>query len=265
MHSVRDNGNTFSMLAIALFDVRFILLIVKFLSVNELLFLNDILLWSMNSDNFELKIMTSDRLISTFLVSCISIFIHIARRNNSSKMHPNRELFLIGHLQPEISVDKLPSNREVLSVFCYHSPNMKDNSVNFVCSQIKSLWIKAGIPLSRDNQIKRKINSLYKKYRRLQKLKNRNKKSQSETKNLREFREKLDNLFDVAHANALKILKHNKIQKEFLLSQRKKNRVGCLSEVAPFAEASLSKKLKREEKEENRKRKHEIASEQMCK
>lgn len=149
----------------------------------------------------------------------------------------NRELFLIGHLQPEISGEKLPSNREVLSVFCYHSPDKKENTVNSVCSQIKNYWNKTGIPTSRDQYIKNKILALYKKWKRLLKSSNKIKKSEKEESKIRDFSAELDNLFDIAHKNALKLLKKSPIQKRFLLSQRKKGREGSLFEVIAIAEA----------------------------
>lgn len=70
----------------------------------------------------------------------------------------------------------------------------------------------------------------------------------------------MDDLFDIAALNALQTLKG--IDKEFLLSQREKGRVGCLIGIDEAGEQLDARRLKRADKEENRKRKHAIESKQ---
>lgn len=51
--------------------------------------------------------------------------------------------------------------------------------------------------------------------------------SEKNTKNVNEFKEKLNDLFDVSHSNALNMMKIEE-DKKFLLMQREKGRPGCM-------------------------------------
>ena len=74
----------------------------------------------------------------------------------------------------------------------------------------------------------RKLELLHTKYCKLKK----NSKRQSETQKINEaeFINDLDNLFDVAHMNALSLITIEE-DKDFLIAQREKGRRGCMISV----------------------------------
>lgn len=183
----------------------------------------------------------------------------------AKKFRSQSEIYLIGREQNEIVGAKLPSNRQVLSVFFYNTrtTNLSTEKIaNLICVKIKMFWEKARIPTSADFYVKKKILDLYNDWRGLQKCEKRPNKSSNHAHKEREFCDKLDDLFDIAAKDALNILKG--VDREFLLSQRKKGRVGSLCGVDAIGEAKEARRLKRIEEEENRRRKQAIASKMQC-
>lgn len=67
--------------------------------------------------------------------------------------------------------------------------------------------------------------------------------------------EKLYNIFDIAHVNAMSMMT-NEIDKKFLESQRKKGRPGCLLGHDGLSNQKERRKAQREMAAESRKRKH---------
>ncbi|KAL4085212.1 hypothetical protein QTP88_027071 [Uroleucon formosanum] len=86
-------------------------------------------------------------------------------------------------------------------------------------------WKKARIPNQDRDNCAKKLKKLYEDLRSLEK----NKTKIGNLHRLREkqFEETLDDLFDIAHSNAMNIIKIDE-DKEFLLLQRQKGRVGCM-------------------------------------
>lgn len=128
-----------------------------------------------------------------------------------------------------------------------------------VFDEIKVFWDKARIPTSRKQYVRKKVIDLYDEWMYLKKPK-KAKKFPKELQQERDFVDKLDDLFDIAALNALQTLKG--IDKEFLLSQREKGRVGCLIGIDEAGEQLEARRLERADEEENRKRKHAIESKQ---
>lgn len=96
-----------------------------------------------------------------------------------------------------------------------------------------------------DYNITPKIEKEYMNWRALQKGKWR--RSQPQIKKKEVFKDRLTDLFDIAHLNALQIIKIDE-DKKFLLAQREKGRKGCM--------IGIDRKL---EKQEMRKNQREIA------
>jgi hypothetical protein len=91
-----------------------------------------------------------------------------------------------------------------------------------------SFWAKARIPTRQQYHIINKIKEHHRKWKDLQKAASR----RTETQQLKEdaFSTGLDDLFDVAHVDALSLIKIAE-DREFLLAQREKGRRGCLAGV----------------------------------
>lgn len=161
-------------------------------------------------------------------------------------------IFLIGSDISQITGSKLPSNRQVLQVFffnmrCVNLPIRE--SAKLTIDETVIFWQKASIPVRQPHHCIAKLEALYNLWRNLQK--NCRRKSETQKSKEAEFTEKLDDLFDIAHANALETMKL-KENREFLIAQRRKGRIGCIGPVdKKFADAE-KRRLDRLEKEQER-------------
>ncbi|GBN77624.1 hypothetical protein AVEN_151302-1 [Araneus ventricosus] len=140
----------------------------------------------------------------------------------------DRNIYLIGSERYRITVCKLLSNRQVLSVLFYNLYEVKISireSANLVVREFLIFWEKARIPTRATLHCAEKIMKIYNHWRNLQKSACR--RSETQEENERNFTSDINNLFDIAHANALEIIKIEEDRK-FLLSQREPGRRGCL-------------------------------------
>lgn len=142
-----------------------------------------------------------------------------------------KEIFLIGDVKHQITGSKLPSNGQVLAVLFYNirEVNLSVNeSANLTIRECIIYWEKARIPTkSLPNCVKKLVN-LYQVWRDLQK--NAKKTQEVFEQRRREFLADLNNLFDIAHADALQLIKINE-DKVFLQRQREPGRPGHLAGV----------------------------------
>ncbi|XP_039315242.1 uncharacterized protein LOC120359881 isoform X1 [Solenopsis invicta] len=173
-----------------------------------------------------------------------------------------KPIFLVGSMRKQITGSKLPCQRDVLSVLFYNMREVKLNlhdSASLVIDECLIFWKKARIPTQDRSDCIKKCKKLYENFKKLGKLKTR--ASISCRQKEKEFEDSLNNLFDIAHANALDIIKINE-DKEFLLMQRKNGRPGCMLGIDMKLTTAELKKAAQEEKELQRRRKQycEIAS-----
>lgn len=173
-----------------------------------------------------------------------------------------KPIFLVGSMRKQITGSKLPCQRDVLSVLFYNMREVKLNlhdSASLVIDECLIFWKKARIPTQDRSDCIKKCKKLYENFKKLGKHKTR--ASISCRQKEKEFEDSLNNLFDIAHANALDIIKINE-DKEFLLMQRKNGRPGCMLGIDMKLTTAELKKAAQEEKELQRRRKQycEIAS-----
>ncbi|KAL4090628.1 hypothetical protein QTP88_025427 [Uroleucon formosanum] len=86
-------------------------------------------------------------------------------------------------------------------------------------------WQKARIPTRTEQKCVKKLEDLYQEWRNLQKLEHR--KSEIQMHKNAQFLSKLDDLFDIAHADALNLISIEE-DRAFLVAQRQKGRLGSL-------------------------------------
>lgn len=144
---------------------------------------------------------------------------------------PRNGVFLVGAMNYQITGSKLPSQKNCLSVLFYNLRIVKlflHESAALVVDECLIFWKKARIPTQDPSNIMKKLKKLYEDLRTLEKSKNR--KSDLCRKRERDFEDKLNNLFDIAHANAMSLMKIQE-DKDFLLLQRKSGRPGCMMGV----------------------------------
>lgn len=172
------------------------------------------------------------------------------------------EIYLIGELIQRIDGTKLPSNREVLSVFLYRRSNVKEKfkeSTSKVVDEVLNCWRKAHIPAISTKYVSDRIIKLHGEWKKLQKNSKRERDTQK--RNEFDFCNNLDDLFDVAHSNALGTIACPQI-KQFLLQQREKGRPRCLIDSLESSQTDAEikaneKKNQRAEQERKRKDKYE--------
>lgn len=172
-----------------------------------------------------------------------------------------RVIKLVGNVCHQILGAKLPSIRQVLQVFFYNMRYVKlaaRESAALAIDAALIFWNQARIP-TRDHP--RCIDSLLKIYNEWKKHQKRNVYKMSDEIKLKydSFVGNLDNLFDIAHADAM-IMIRNDEDKAFLDKQRQTGRPGSMLGVDQnLAEREERSRLRREEAE-LRKLKHAQAS-----
>lgn len=138
------------------------------------------------------------------------------------------KIFLVGRISNQIIGSKLPSIKQVLSVLFFNMRKVNLNlhdSAKLVIREVVIFWEKARIPVREEYHLLKKVESLYNEWRNLQKHSTR--KSARDRKNEEDFVNKFDDIFDIAHARALNLMKIES-DKQFLIAQRTKGRPGCM-------------------------------------
>ena len=143
---------------------------------------------------------------------------------------------------------QLPSNEEVLAVLLCKMQEKKSTIREVASSTIDEVllfWEKARIPTTRKDHAVAKLEKLYTKYTLLKKGKNR--RSQAQVSNEVEFSKHVKDLFDIAHADALTIIKIEE-DKEFLQAQREPGRRGKMGNVDSKLAGIEARRQEREER-----------------
>src|SRR6218665_2908836 len=132
-------------------------------------------------------------------------------------------IFLVGYTSESICRTKLPSHGQLLSTLFYHHQKNKTirESAAIDVREALPLWARARIPTRQEYNIVAKLVSLYEDWRTL--LKSQRKKSKFQEAKEEAFTEKLKDLFDMAHKNAMKMIKMQE-DRNFLNAQRQKGR-----------------------------------------
>lgn len=167
-----------------------------------------------------------------------------------------KPIFLVGHATEKIFGAKLPSKRQTLSFLFHKMRNEKadlKSAANEVIDLVNSFWEKSAIKVKQKDHSAKKLLNLHKEWRSL--LKHKNRKGNLNRKKEQEFTNSLDDLFDIAHADALKSSSTH--AKEFLAAQRKTGRIGCLMGTDKKQMEKEERVADRLEKIELRKRKYE--------
>ena len=117
------------------------------------------------------------------------------------------KVFLLGNECSQITGRKLPSIKQALLVVFYNLQVVKMNireSARLTVREIEIFWEKARIPVQEIQHCIYKLEKLYYEWRTVQK--NSTKRTECQIKKEVVFTSKLDDLFDIAHANALNML-----------------------------------------------------------
>lgn len=101
---------------------------------------------------------------------------------------------------------------------------MRD-SARLVIREVMVFWEKARIPTRDENHCVNKVIDMYEEWRLLQKHAGRTTVKHKQSEEL--FTDKFDNLFDIGHTDALKLISIEE-DKQFLINQREKGRPGYM-------------------------------------
>lgn len=163
------------------------------------------------------------------------------------------KVYLIGIPYSQILGAKLPSKKQVLSVLFFNHRTLEltlRDSAALVFDEVSVFWGKARIPIQKKSHSIDKILALHTKWRSL--FKSSGRQSETQQKKEMDFLDSLDDLFDIASADALeKILIEE--DRKFLLLQREKGRSGLMIGVDTVRLQREKRSLKRLEEEAERK------------
>lgn len=133
--------------------------------------------------------------------------------------------YLLGAEIEEIK-SRLPSNGDVLRLFCHHHFSLKKiifHAAKSVISVVLKLYKKEEIPVMQTKNACKKLVLLHSEWVKIKKSKY--KKNPCYIKKNRMFSMKMNQLFDITPKNVLNLIK-NESSKRFLLAQRKDYRLG---------------------------------------
>ena len=139
-------------------------------------------------------------------------------------------VWLIGAQEDKLTGSKLPSNKQVLSLFFYKHKTLKQpirESARVVVREAAVFWDKARIPIRPEQHAIAHLEQLHHQWLLLQR--NASRKTDTQRANEASFVDKLEDLFDIAHMNALKMIKIEE-DRAFLLAQEKGRR-GCMGSI----------------------------------
>ena len=180
-------------------------------------------------------------------------FVTMLRRSEAA-------IWLVGKPLSELTGSKLPSKREILAIFINRHRNETKGKTIRECAtvltvELLSFWNKARIPTKKKQHVITAIERLFNEWRKLCKNKeNKTKRSVKIIEKEHVFEKSLNGLFDIAHQNALELIKIPE-DREFLLAQREEGRRGKMGSV----DANLARKEQRKADLEARKNQHRLA------
>ena len=160
------------------------------------------------------------------------------------------DLWLIGQMSDSLPSNKLPSKREVMSLFYYYKKMTKQtvhDAAHLTNNDTLDVWVKAHIPTRLKKHVVQKVEDLFKEYDKLIKNKeNKAKRSETLRKKEEEWNQGLDNLFDIAHARAMEMMSIQE-DREVLIAQRQTGRLGKMGSIDKVLEKRESNVQKRRE------------------
>ncbi|KAK0050925.1 Protein lin-7 C [Biomphalaria pfeifferi] len=173
--------------------------------------------------------------------------------NSERRTRANSQVWFVGTVNSSITQEgRLPTLRDVLSVFFYRHIEEKltlSESADIAVMELLKIWKKSGIPTSFDYNIKNRLLKVHKEWQMLKKSKNR--RSETQLENEKNFCDQLDLLFDVAHQEARNLIAVPE-DWEFLVAQREGQR-GYMAGIDRDAERKKEMSNKKEQDIKKRK------------
>lgn len=137
-------------------------------------------------------------------------------------------VYLLGSVADNITGSMLPSGKQALRFFLHQhldrALTIKEAAAATITT-VGAFWERARIPMQKEQRARDNIIRLHEQWRLLKK--NRNRPTDTQTRKEEEFLAVLERLFDIAHQNAMTMLKVED-DREFLKAQRETVRRGTM-------------------------------------
>lgn len=162
-------------------------------------------------------------------------------------------VWLIGHPTDVLLGARLPSGRDVLQNFVYYHITKKmtvTDSAHEVYNQLVPFWEKSHLPVRQKHHVVQKIKDLYNERNNL--MKHRSRSNQSDLHKQKQFTEKLEQLFDISHANAKAIIT-NEEDRTFLQLQQE-SRTGSIGPIDKTLADKEKRRAARQQRQQELKR-----------
>ena len=166
--------------------------------------------------------------------------------SNPRLLRKDTTIYLIGNYSSQIVGSKLPSIKQVLRLLFFNIREVRltvRESSKLAIDEVIIFWKKARIPTRDVQHCIAKLEGLYYKWVGLKK--NSKRRTETQVTNEETFVHEFDNLFDIAHQNAIEMMSIT-VDKEFLINQRKRGREGHMYGL----DIQLAAKEKRKEERE---------------
>ena len=165
------------------------------------------------------------------------------------------KIYLLGSYEREILGSKLPSYRQAFGHFLYlhkvEEMTVRDASRQAI-EIVLAFWSKAGIQVRAVKHCIDKLETVFVDWKCL--LKHKNRKTPGHKLKENEFLERLDDLFDIAHSDALVMITIPE-DRTILISQRQKGlpgSIGCLDKVENDRRQRVQERKEKERKRHKR-------------
>lgn len=158
-----------------------------------------------------------------------------------------KHVWLIGFPSDELPGNRLPSWAEVLRRYfkLHHDDKLEVRTASTqVVREVGCIWEKARIPTAEERNVITKLEKKLEQYRSIQRGKSR--RSAPQIKKEEEFQENLADVFDIAHVDALQLIKVPE-DREFLIAQRQPGRHGFMAGIDKVLTEKEERSLQRHE------------------
>lgn len=172
-----------------------------------------------------------------------------------------RTIVMVGEVSHQILGAKLPSNRQVLQTFFYNMRFVKldrHESARLAIDAVLIFWQQARIPTRSPYKCSDKLIKMYDIWGTLKKTSVEKMKMKTKEQ-YDKFIDELDDLFDIAHNDALTMMRIEE-DKNFLKQQRMKGRPGSMLGIDQNLAEKEARSELRKKQEEARKLRHAEAS-----
>lgn len=177
------------------------------------------------------------------------------------------DIWLIGPVSELLVGKKLPTSRQVLSVFFHQHKVLKKtvrDSARFAVRLVLEFWNKARIPTTIERNVIDKLEKLFDSWGKLKK--NSKRETVVQKTNETVFQAEIDKLFDIAHADALTLIKIP--EDRLFLNDQRADRKGYMAGVdnvlAKKEERSKKRQISQQElqrqEDERKKQCHSVSS-----